>query len=160
MSCRNGLMHRRNSWQDGVSGTNCAIPPGKNFTYVLHVKDQIGSFFYFPSLGMQKAAGGYGSITIRSRPRIPVPFPPPAGDFSILAGDWFNTSHHRLERILENGHNLPFPQGLIINGHGKNGQTIFTVDQGLLPEPLRFMSCKLFWWMSFTHCIIFSLMCR
>lgn len=144
MSCRNGLMHRRNSWQDGVSGTNCAIPPGKNFTYVLHVKDQIGSFFYFPSLGMQKAAGGYGSITIRSRPRIPVPFPPPAGDFSILAGDWFNTSHHRLERILENGHNLPFPQGLLINGHGQNGQTIFTVDQGLLPEPLRFMSCKLF----------------
>ncbi|XP_061336923.1 L-ascorbate oxidase homolog [Gastrolobium bilobum] len=125
----NGLQQRRNSWQDGVYGTNCPIPPGKNFTYVLQVKDQIGSFFYFPSLGMQKAAGGFGSIIIRSRPRIPVPFPPPSGDFSILVGDWFKTDHHELKRILDNGHDLPFPHGLLINGRGWNAVT-FTVDQG------------------------------
>ncbi|XP_058757414.1 L-ascorbate oxidase homolog [Vicia villosa] len=35
----NGVEQRRNSWQDGVYGTNCPIPPGKNFTYVLQVKD-------------------------------------------------------------------------------------------------------------------------
>ncbi|XP_027338213.1 L-ascorbate oxidase homolog [Abrus precatorius] len=125
----NGLQQRKNSWQDGVYGTNCPIPPGKNFTYVLQVKDQIGSFFYFPSPGMQKAAGGFGRIRIRTRPQIPVPFPPPAGDFSILAGDWFKTNHRTLNRILENGHNLPFPHGLIINGRGWN-RTTFTVDQG------------------------------
>lgn len=83
----NGVQQRRNSWQDGVFGTNCPIPPGQNFTYVLQVKDQIGSYFYFPSLGFHKAAGGFGGIKIDSRPRIPVPFPPPAGDFTILAGD-------------------------------------------------------------------------
>lgn len=91
---RNGLQHRRNSWLDGVYGTNCPIPPGKNVTYNLQVKDQIGSYFYFPSFLFHKAAGGFGGIRIWSRPRIPVPFPTPAGDFTVLAGDWFKKNHY------------------------------------------------------------------
>ncbi|KAF3453203.1 hypothetical protein FNV43_RR03642 [Rhamnella rubrinervis] len=125
----NGLQHRRNSWQDGVYGTNCPIPPGRNFTYNLQVKDQIGSYFYFPSFLFHKAAGGFGGIRIWSRPRIPVPFPTPAGDFTVLAGDWFKKNHYILRRVLESGHNLPFPDGLLINGRGWNGYT-FTVDPG------------------------------
>ncbi|KAI3928474.1 hypothetical protein MKW98_024075 [Papaver atlanticum] len=125
----NGIQHRRNSWQDGLSGTNCPIPPGKNFTYVLQVKDQIGSFFYFPSLAMHKAAGGFGGIAIWSRPRIPVPFPPPAGDFTLLTGDWFKRNHTYLRAILNRGHKFPAPDGLLINGRGWNGYTV-TVDQG------------------------------
>ncbi|XP_043692634.1 L-ascorbate oxidase homolog [Telopea speciosissima] len=125
----NGLQHRRNSWQDGVSGTNCPIPPGQNFTYILQAKDQIGSYFYFPSLAFHKAAGGFGGIKIFSRPRIPVPFPDPAGDYTILAGDWFKQNYTDLQGILDSGHDLPFPDGLLINGRGWNGYT-FTVDQG------------------------------
>ncbi|RZC65686.1 hypothetical protein C5167_009378 [Papaver somniferum] len=125
----NGLQQRRNSWQDGMPGTNCPIPPGQNFTYILQVKDQIGSFFYFPSTGFHKAAGGFGGITIASRPRIPVPFPPPAGDFFILAGDWYKSSHTDLKATLDGGSNLPLPDGLLINGRGSNGHT-FTVEQG------------------------------
>ncbi|KAI5340304.1 hypothetical protein L3X38_019578 [Prunus dulcis] len=125
----NGVQQRRNSWQDGVFGTNCPIPPGQNFTYALQVKDQIGSYFYFPSLGFHKAAGGFGGIKIASRSVIPVPFPPPAGDFTILAGDWFSKNHTDLKAILDSGNNLPSPDGLLINGRGSNGFT-FTVDQG------------------------------
>ncbi|XP_074312069.1 L-ascorbate oxidase homolog [Silene latifolia] len=125
----NGIQQRRNSWQDGVYGTNCPIPAGQNFTYILQAKDQIGSYFYFPSLAFHKAAGGYGGIRVDSRPLIPVPFPPPAGDFTILAGDWFKTSHTDLKAVLDSGSNLPFPDGLLINGRGSNGFT-FTVDQG------------------------------
>ncbi|OIW08435.1 hypothetical protein TanjilG_03111 [Lupinus angustifolius] len=125
----NGVQQRRNSWQDGVYGTNCPIPPGKNFTYVLQVKDQIGSYFYFPSLAFHKAAGGYGGFQIASRSVIPVPFPPPDGDFTILAGDWYNRNHTDLRAILDGGSDLPFPDGLIINGHGSNSNT-FQVDQG------------------------------
>ncbi|XP_030457078.2 L-ascorbate oxidase homolog [Syzygium oleosum] len=125
----NGIQQRRNSWQDGVYGTNCPILPRRNFTYVLQVKDQIGSYFYFPSVGLQKAAGGFGGIRIWSRPLIPLPFPSPAGDFTVLAGDWFKTDHNRLRLILDVGHNLPFPDGLLINGRGWNGYT-FTVDPG------------------------------
>lgn len=125
----NGLQQRRNSWQDGVAGTTCPIRPGRNFTYVLQAKDQIGSYFYFPSLGFQKAAGGYGAIRIYSRPRIPVPFPHPAKDFTVLAGDWFKRSHRQLKYILDRGHSLPLPDGLLINGRGWNGYT-FVVNPG------------------------------
>ena len=91
--CRNGVQQRRNSFEDGVYGTTCPIPPGKNFTYILQVKDQIGSFYYFPSLAFHKAAGGFGGIRILSRPRIPVPFDEPADDFTVLIGDWYKSNH-------------------------------------------------------------------
>ncbi|PON33668.1 Copper-resistance protein [Parasponia andersonii] len=124
----NGVQNRKNSFQDGVYGTTCPIPPGKNFTYKLQVKDQIGSFYYFPSLGFHKAAGGFGSIRILSRPRIPVPFPEPAGDYTLLIGDWYKIDHQKLKFILEAGHRLPNPDGVLINGRG-NG-TSFTFEPG------------------------------
>eukprot|EP00262_Sarcandra_glabra_P010520 TRINITY_DN25808_c0_g1_i1.p1 TRINITY_DN25808_c0_g1~~TRINITY_DN25808_c0_g1_i1.p1 ORF type:complete len:541 (-),score=11.53 TRINITY_DN25808_c0_g1_i1:241-1863(-) len=125
----NGVQQRRNSWQDGVYGTNCPIPPGRNFTYVLQVKDQIGSFYYFPSLAFHKAAGGFGGIRILSRPRIPVPFADPAGDYTVLIGDWYKANHTTLKAILDRGKKLHFPDGILINGRGSNG-AYFTVDQG------------------------------
>lgn len=74
-------------------GTTCPIPPRTNYTYILQVKDQIGSFYYFPSLAFHKAAGGFGGIRILSRPGIPVPFADPAGDYTVLIGDWYKTNH-------------------------------------------------------------------
>ncbi|KAF4350558.1 hypothetical protein G4B88_030091 [Cannabis sativa] len=123
-----GLQNRKNSYQDGVSGTTCAIPPGKNYTYKLQAKDQIGSFYYFPSTAFHKAAGGFGAIKILSRPRIPVPFPPPAADYSILIGDWYKTDHEKLKSILDNGRRLTSPDGILINGRGSNA--VFTIEQG------------------------------
>uniref|UniRef100_A0A804RT48 Plastocyanin-like domain-containing protein n=1 Tax=Zea mays TaxID=4577 RepID=A0A804RT48_MAIZE len=84
----NGIQHRKNCWQDGVLGTNCPIPPGWNWTYEFQVKDQIGSFFYFPSTGLQRAAGGFGGIVVNNRDVIAVPFRPP------------RRRHHHLHRRL------------------------------------------------------------
>jgi hypothetical protein len=42
---------------------------------------------------MHKAAGGFGGFKIASRSVIPVPFSPPSGDFTFLAGDWFKKNH-------------------------------------------------------------------
>ncbi|WVZ25092.1 hypothetical protein V8G54_003636 [Vigna mungo] len=75
-----GIQQRRSSWQDGVLGTNCPIPSKWNWTYQFQVKDQIGSFFYFPSLHLQRAAGGFGGFIINNRPIIPIPFDTPYGD--------------------------------------------------------------------------------
>ncbi|KAG6648349.1 L-ascorbate oxidase homolog [Carya illinoinensis] len=125
----NGVQNRRNSFEDGVYGTTCPIPPGKNFTYILQVKDQIGSFYYFPSLAFHKAAGGFGGIRILSRPRIPVPFPDPAGDYTVLIGDWYKANHTDLKAILDRGNRLPFPDGILINGRGPGGVS-FNVEQG------------------------------
>ena len=92
-ACRNGIQHRKNCWQDGVLGTNCPIPSGWNWTYEFQVKDQIGSFFYFPSTSLQRAAGGYGGIVVNNRDVIAVPFGRPDGDITILIGDWYNKNH-------------------------------------------------------------------
>lgn len=85
---RNGIQQRLNSWQDGVSGTNCPIEPGKNWTYVFQTKDQIGTYTYFPSINFQKSAGGYGPIRVNNRNVILVPFPKPEAEFDLLIGDW------------------------------------------------------------------------
>ncbi|KAL9330401.1 hypothetical protein ACSQ67_000011 [Phaseolus vulgaris] len=127
----NGVQQRRNSFEDGVWGTTCPIPPGGNFTYILQVKDQIGSFYYFPSLAFHKAAGGFGGLRILSRPRIPVPFDDPAGDYTVLIGDWYKFNHTDLQAILDRGSKLPFPDGILINGRGSNGAS-FNVEQVLL----------------------------
>jgi len=91
--CRSGLQQRRNSFEDGVAGTTCPIPPGANFTYIMQAKDQIGTYYYFPSLAFHKAAGGFGGIRVLSRPQIPVPFSPPAADYTVLIGDWYKANH-------------------------------------------------------------------
>lgn len=123
----NGIKQRKNSWQDGVLGTNCPIPPNSNYTYKFQTKDQIGSFTYFPSTLLHRAAGGYGAINIYERPRIPIPFPVPDGDFTLLIGDWYKTSHKTLQAYLDSGKTLPFPDGVLINGQT---YSTFSGDQG------------------------------
>lgn len=90
---RNGIKQRKNSWQDGVLGTNCPIPPNRNYIYKFQPKDQIGSYTYFPSTQLHRAAGGFGVLNVYARSVIPVPYAKPAGDFSLLIGDWYKTSH-------------------------------------------------------------------
>ncbi|XP_078428732.1 L-ascorbate oxidase homolog [Wolffia australiana] len=132
----NGIQQRKNPWQDGVAETNCPIPPGKNFTYHFQVKDQIGSFFYFPSLGLHKAAGGFGGLRVNSRLLIPVPFDPPADDYTVLIGDWYTKGHKALRAILDSGRTLGRPNGILINGRsgkdkaGKNEEPLFTMAPG------------------------------
>ncbi|CAA7048654.1 unnamed protein product [Microthlaspi erraticum] len=127
----NGVQLRKNSYQDGVYGTTCPIPPGKNYTYAIQVKDQIGSFFYFPSLSLHKASGGFGGLRILSRPLIPVPFPEPAGDFTFLIGDWYSRHDHKtLKAFLDRGHKLPLPDAILINGRGVSFSSSLTVQKG------------------------------
>ncbi|XP_068655982.1 L-ascorbate oxidase homolog [Aristolochia californica] len=124
----NGIKQRKNSWQDGVLGTNCPIPPNRNYTYKFQTKDQIGSFTYFPSTLMHRAAGGFGGFNINQRSVIATPYQIPNGDFTLLVGDWYKTDHKRLQQVLDSGKKLPFPDGLLINGHAQN--SVFTGDQG------------------------------
>ncbi|WOK93719.1 L-ascorbate oxidase [Canna indica] len=132
----NGIQQRKNSWQDGTAGSNCPIPPGQNFTYHFQVKDQIGSFMYFPSLAMHRAAGGYGGLRVHSRALIPVPFDPPAADYTVLIGDWYTKSHKILAKLLDDGRTIGRPTGTLINGHsgkdviGKDEPPLFTMEAG------------------------------
>ncbi|KAJ9697512.1 hypothetical protein PVL29_009366 [Vitis rotundifolia] len=133
IECRNGIQHRKNSWQDGVLGTNCPIPAGWNWTYDFQVKDQIGSFFYFASLNFQRASGGYGGIVINNRNVIPVPFGTPDGDITIFIGDWYTKSHKELRKDVENGIDLGVPDAILFNGLGP-----YRYDQALVPDGIGY----------------------
>ncbi|XP_008780211.1 monocopper oxidase-like protein SKU5 [Phoenix dactylifera] len=113
----NGIQQRLNSWQDGVSGTNCPIKPGRNWTYEFQVKDQIGSFFYFPSTNFQRAAGGFGPLRVNNRDVILVPFPKPEAEFDLLIGDWHSIPYKDVRGILANKHMRLSPAlYILING--------------------------------------------
>ncbi|KAL5649228.1 hypothetical protein ACJX0J_040037, partial [Zea mays] len=128
-----GIQMRMNSWQDGVTGTNCPIPPGWNWTYEFQLKDQIGSFFYFPSLGLQRAAGGFGPITVNNRATVPVPFDQPHGDITLFIGDWYTKGHVELRNMLDDGQDLGAPDAILINGRAP-----YRYDSALVPDGLPY----------------------
>ncbi|KAF8683771.1 hypothetical protein HU200_044704 [Digitaria exilis] len=55
-----------------------------------------------------------GALNVYQRPSIPVPYPPPAGDFTLLVGDWYKSSNRQLRQTLDAG--APPREGLLING--------------------------------------------
>ncbi|KAL4644923.1 hypothetical protein ACB092_02G199300 [Castanea dentata] len=112
----NGVKQRKTSWQDGVLGTNCPIPPISNWTYKFQAKDQIGTYNYFPSTKLHRAAGGFGGFNIAQRSVISIPYPQPDGEFTLLVADWYETNFKVLQQKLDSGNPLPLPDGLLING--------------------------------------------
>ncbi|EEF38960.1 multicopper oxidase, putative [Ricinus communis] len=116
-----GIQQRKNSWQEGVPGTNCPIPPGSNYTYHFQVKDQIGSFIYYPSTALHRASGAFGGLHINSRLLIPVPYPDPEDDYTVVLNDWYTKSHKSLRTFLDSGRSLGRPDGVLINGKNAKG---------------------------------------
>nr|CAB3499189.1 unnamed protein product [Digitaria exilis] len=106
----NGIQHRKNCWQDGI-----------------------GSFFYFPSTGLQRAAGGFGGIVVNNRDVIAVPFGRPDGDITILIGDWYNKNHTDLRKMLDEGKDLGRPDGVLINGKGP-----YRYNDSLVPDGIEY----------------------
>ncbi|XP_076957301.1 monocopper oxidase-like protein SKU5 [Bidens hawaiensis] len=123
----NGIQQRLNSWQDGVSGTNCPIQPGLNWTYVFTLKDQIGTFSYFPSINFHKAGGAFGPIRVNNRVVIPIPFPKPRGEFDLLVGDWYNESFKDVRPSLKKSNLDLLPKSMLLNGHSRYPQTNQTI---------------------------------
>ncbi|OMP02086.1 Multicopper oxidase, type 1 [Corchorus olitorius] len=124
-----GIKQRRTSWQDGVLGTNCPIPPHSNWTYKFQMKDQIGTYMYYPSTLLHRAVGGFGAINIQQRSVISIPYPAPAGEFTLLVGDWYKSADNKaLQKRLDSGLSLPQPDGLLINGLHQSA--IFTGQKG------------------------------
>ncbi|CAN0887451.1 L-ascorbate oxidase homolog [Linum grandiflorum] len=119
-----GVQQRKNSWQDGVLGTNCPILPGTNFTYRFQVKDQIGSFLYYPSTALHKAVGGFGGLGINSRELIPIPYAVPEDDYTVIINDWYPKSHAALKNMLDSGRTLGKPEAVLMNGQIAKGDSL------------------------------------
>ncbi|XP_047307470.1 monocopper oxidase-like protein SKU5 [Impatiens glandulifera] len=133
----NGIQQRKSSWQDGVLGTNCPIPSKWNWTYQFQVKDQVGSFFYFPSTNFQRASGGFGGFIVNNRPIIPIPFDTPYDDIVVLIGDWYIQNHTALRKTLNGGKDLGMPDGVLINGKGPYRYNTTLVPDGIDHETIN-----------------------
>ncbi|CAA6654983.1 unnamed protein product [Spirodela intermedia] len=89
-----------------------------------------------PVAGAAQGGGGFGGLRVNSRLLIPVPFDPPADDFTVLIGDWYVKGHHALKEILDSGRTLGRPNGVLMNGRsgksedGKNDEPLFTMKSG------------------------------
>ncbi|GKV30254.1 hypothetical protein SLEP1_g39086 [Rubroshorea leprosula] len=98
------------------------------------VKDQIGSYIYYPTTSMHKAAGDFGGLRVNSRLIIPVPYADPADDYTVLIGDWYTKSHNTLKKILESGRAIGRPNGILINCKVARGdvkdEALFTMEPG------------------------------
>ncbi|KAG8380374.1 hypothetical protein BUALT_Bualt06G0008800 [Buddleja alternifolia] len=139
----NGIQQRKNSWQEGVLGTNCPIQPGTNYTFQFQVKDQIGTYYYYPTTALHRASGGYGALVVHSRSVIPIPFDRPEADYNVLVGDWYTKGQVTLKKFLDSGRSLGRPDGVLINGkHGKgdgSDEPMFTMIPG---KTYRFRMCN------------------
>ncbi|KAL5569947.1 hypothetical protein UlMin_026522 [Ulmus minor] len=100
-------------------------------------QDQIGSFFYFPSLNFQRAAGGFGSFVVNNRVIIPIPFAQPDGDIEIFIGDWYTQNHTALRKALDAGKDLGMPDGVLINGKGPYRYNDTLVPDGIAHETIN-----------------------
>jgi L-ascorbate oxidase len=113
----------------------CPIQPGTNYTYHFQVKDQIGSYFYYPTTAMHRAAGAFGGLRVNSRLLIPVPYADPEDDYTVLIGDWYTKGHSTLRKLLDSGgRSLGRPDGVLINGKSAKGdgkdKPLFTMRAG------------------------------
>lgn len=55
----------------------------------MQLKDQIGTYSYYPSTLMHRAAGGFGGFNILARSVIPIPYPKPSQEFTLIISDWW-----------------------------------------------------------------------
>lgn len=70
---------------------------------------------------MHRAAGGFGGLRVNSRLLIPVPYPDPEDEYTVLIGDWYTKSHTILRKLLDSGRSLGRPEGVLINGKTAKG---------------------------------------
>lgn len=82
---------------------------------------------------MHRAAGGFGGLRVNSRLLIPVPYPDPEDDYTVLIGDWYSKTYKSLQKFLDGGRALGRPDGVLINGKpgkGNKDEPLFTMKPG------------------------------
>ncbi|CAH2072233.1 unnamed protein product [Thlaspi arvense] len=112
-----GIRQNGTPWADGAAGvTQCAISPGETYTYNFTV-DKPGTHFYHGHYGMQRSAGLYGMMIVRS-PEERLRYD---GEFNLLLSDWWHQSVHAQELALSSKPMrwIGEPQSLLINGRGQ-----------------------------------------
>ncbi|KAJ3506458.1 hypothetical protein NLJ89_g6860 [Agrocybe chaxingu] len=112
-----GMFFNRTSWMDGAQGvTECGIPPGAQFDYVvpINTSDQWGTYWVHAHASGQYVDGL----------RAPVVIHPPTEvhsydeEFTVILGDWYHDEHNVLLKqfisIANPGGAEPVPDSALI----------------------------------------------
>jgi FtsP/CotA-like multicopper oxidase with cupredoxin domain len=90
------FMNGYNNMDGAVGFTQCAIPPGRNFTYEFRISDdQHGTFWYHAHSQVQRGDGLYGGLVIHQPDEGGVGEAERYGyreDALLLVGDWYHRS--------------------------------------------------------------------
>nr|VDD33036.1 unnamed protein product [Brassica oleracea] len=114
-----GIRQNGTPWSDGAAGvTQCPINPGETFTYKFTV-DKAGTHFYHGHYGMQRSAGLYGMMVVRSLKETL--HYDKFEEFNLLLSDWWHLSSTLQELSLSSKPMrwIGEPQSLLINGRGQ-----------------------------------------
>ncbi|KAH8892839.1 hypothetical protein GQ53DRAFT_793693 [Thozetella sp. PMI_491] len=117
-----GMHMRGANHMDGPVGiTQCAIKPGKTFTYRVPIDDQAGTFWYHAHSEVHRGDGLYGGLVVHNPAVSENDSFQYDRELLFLAGDWY---HWQAEKVLatfaaatDTG-NEPNPDSLLINGLG------------------------------------------
>ncbi|KAL0299389.1 UNVERIFIED_CONTAM: Monocopper oxidase-like protein SKS1 [Sesamum radiatum] len=93
--------------------------------------------YYYPSLNMQRASGGFGPFIVMNRRIISLPFDTPDGEIVFMIGDWYTRNHTALRKALDNGKELGMPDGVLINGKGPYRYNTTLVPDGIEHETIN-----------------------
>jgi FtsP/CotA-like multicopper oxidase with cupredoxin domain len=113
-----------NEVDGGVGFTQCAIPPGCNFTYEFQIDDdQAGTFWYHSHSQEQTGDGLYGGLIVHQPADVTQPKSEDDYDDVVLLmiGDWgHKTVAERMKQYLSHVSDgrEPVPDTLLINGPG------------------------------------------
>ncbi|KAL3735431.1 hypothetical protein ACJRO7_024546 [Eucalyptus globulus] len=115
-----GVKQPRNPWSDGPEYiTQCAIPPGTNFTYEVNLTEEEGTIWWHAHNEWTRSTV-HGAIVVLPREGSSFPFPTADGEHVIVLGSWYNegTSLNKaLEMEMSIGSpNIPRATGYLING--------------------------------------------
>ncbi|VBB83984.1 Putative Multicopper oxidase [Podospora comata] len=121
-----GIHQRNTTWMDGVAGiSQCAIPPGKSFTYEFEIIDQRGTFWYHAHSKVQYTDGLYGPIVVHDPDeRLPSDVDIAAERIVFMGGSFHAYGEDLLESYLQPSSAWspsmpgvePLPDVILING--------------------------------------------
>ncbi|KAL1874919.1 hypothetical protein VTK73DRAFT_10399 [Phialemonium thermophilum] len=118
-----GIDQKNTTWMDGVTGVSqCAIPPGSNFTYEFRIIDQRGTFWYHAHTSIQYSDGMFGPIIIHDPDEM---IPEYDDEKIVFLGDVYHTDGTSLlQSYLQPGSKWspeeagvePLPDNFLMNG--------------------------------------------
>ncbi|KAJ2434405.1 ferroxidase fet3 [Coemansia sp. RSA 2522] len=127
-----GLLNNGTNYYDGPDMvTQCGIPPGESFTYVLETKNQFGTFWIHGHTRHQEADGFYTPLIIHSRKQPVIVYDE---ELHMTFEDWYTGEFYVRQAYIDSLNDArtltPYYSKALINGYDGNKTAPITFVPG------------------------------